>query len=143
MPKIYLAQNSVSEREKYAGTTEKPTQSGAAMNFKQRSFYRTSNFGSPLRRLIIRASIACSTLLATVANAADCTRTGACTSADVLEPGTGWLILLAVLVLYVARSPRAARWANKPLRMGRLFRRLRYHAKVAKEQAEHSELVTH
>jgi hypothetical protein len=114
------------------------------MQAQQRSFYRTTNFGGNLRRLMIRASMACSSLIASVASAADCASAGSCTSSDVLDAGTGWLILLAVVVLYVARSPRAARWANQPIRMGRVFRRLRYKAKVQQqEKASQRELVTH
>jgi hypothetical protein len=113
------------------------------MKPQQRSFYRTTTFAGYLRRLLIRASLACTALVASVANAADCTRTGDCTSADVLEPGTGWLILLAVAVVYVARSPSAARWANKPIRFGRLFARLSHAPKAAEEHDSQTEWVTH
>lgn len=91
------------------------------MSKPQHSFYRTGSLSGSLRRLLMRATIACSSLIAAWAQAADCGRGAACEPADVIEPGTGWLILLAVVVLYVARSPRAARWANQPIELKRLF----------------------
>jgi hypothetical protein len=85
------------------------------------SFYRTRTLSGSVRLLLIRASIACTSVLASWAQAGDCGRGGACGQADVFEPGTGWLLAGAVVVVYVARSPSAARWANRPIELKRLF----------------------